>query len=218
MNIPDCNYFLVDIDGTLTKYREGALFNFLHGNFLFPIIRDLMVESGWQKDKAEAALLESTVDNVFWDYPDFIAEFKLPVIEAFRRFRQWHAENIQPCEDGIALVKKLHSKGKKLFIMSNNPYSGCIFKLQAVGLADDDFQSPYFERIFGTNILHGCKSNPEVWERACACIPAGKTEICVMGDNPREDRDIPASCGISHNILLTRNEIVREIDQNKGYN
>lgn len=215
MNIPRCSCFLVDIDGTLTKYRQDAMLNLLHGNFLFPIIRDLMVESGWKKEKAEEAVGEYSNTNIFWDYPDFIAEFKLSSEEAFRRFRQWHAENIQPCEDGITLVKKLYADGKKLFIMSNNPYSGCIFKLQTAGLADDDFQSPYFERIFGTNILRGCKFVPGVWERACACIPAAKTEICVVGDNPTEDQEIPASCGITHSILLKRNEIIRGIDQNK---
>lgn len=213
MNIPDSRYFLVDIDGTLAKYREGAMSNLLHGNFLFPIIRDMMVESGWEQTKAEAAVLELYNTNIFWDYPDFIAEFNLPVQEAFRRFCQWHRENILPCGDGISLVKQLHSAGKKLFIMSNNPYSGCLLKLQAVGLADNDFQSPYFERILGTNIVHGCKCAPEVWERACACIPAPRSEICTVGDNPKEDRDIPASCGIAHSIILDRNEIIRGIDQ-----
>lgn len=215
MNISDCKYFLVDIDGTLTRYRDGAISNLLHGNFLFPIIRDLMVESGWKQKKAEQDILEYSNTNIFWDYPDFIAEFKLPVCEAFQRFRQWHSENILPCEDGVALVKKLYAEDRKLFIMSNNPYNGCLFKLQVAGLADNDFQSPYFERIFGTNILLGCKFVPEVWERACARIPADKSEICVIGDNPKEDRDIPAVCGIPHCIILNRSEIIRGIDQDK---
>ena len=40
-------YYLVDIDGTLTDYRQNAPFETLNGNFLFPIFRDLMTENGW---------------------------------------------------------------------------------------------------------------------------------------------------------------------------
>ncbi|MDR0931619.1 MAG: HAD hydrolase-like protein [Victivallales bacterium] len=213
MKIPDCNYFLIDIDGTLTRYRDGVMVHLLHGNFLFPIICDLMVESGWNRTKAESAILDKVNANIFWDYPDFIAEFKLSAPEAFRRFRQWHAENIVPCEDGVKLTKELFAMGKKLLIMSNNPYNGCLLKLQAIGLADDDFSSPYFKRILGTNVLFGCKSDIKVWENAIARIPAEKSDICVVGDNPEEDRDIPRSCGITNSIILSRDNIVHGVEK-----
>ena len=206
------NYFLVDIDGTLTTYRAGALSNTLHGNFLFPIICDLMIENGWEKTKAEDAILNYCRQNEFWDYPDFLAYFRLPVSEGFRRFRQWHTENILPCKDGIDFVMELYNAGKKLFIMSNNPYNGCLFKLQAVGLAEDDFSSPYFCRIFGTNVVWGCKNSVDVWEQALARIPADKSDICTIGDNPVEERDIPLSCGIANAIILERKTIDRGID------
>lgn len=212
MNIPDCNFFLVDIDGTLTKCREDTEYELLYGNFLFPVIRDLMLESGWEKKKAEDAILELSNTNIFWDYPDFIAEFNLPVQEAFRRFRQWHTANIRLCGDGISLVRHLHSLGRKLFIMSNNPYIGCLLKLQAAGLAENDFQSPYFERIFGTNILRGCKDVPEVWKRALALIPADRSDICTVGDNPEEDGEIPGKCGIGNRIILPRKRIEHGIE------
>ena len=103
MQAQDCNYFFVDIDGTLTNYGKSAMDNRLHGNFLFPIIRDLMIETGWEKAGSENAIDAHTRSNVFWDYTDILAEFKLPVSEAFSRFRKWHKENIIPCEDGIPL-------------------------------------------------------------------------------------------------------------------
>ena len=206
--------FLVDIDGTLTKYRENALTpeKLLHSNFLFPIIRDMMTERGWKKEEAEQAIRKLAEEVIFWDYSDFIAEFGLDAKEAFRRFRQWHAENLLPCEDGVSLVKRLHADGAKLFIMSNNPYLGCLFKLQAAGLADDDFSSPYFARIFGTNILRGCKCDPNVWKRAFAQIPADISEIGTVGDNPKEDRDIPASLGVRHSVILSREVILHGVE------
>jgi len=201
-----CRYFLVDIDATLTDYRPGSLEKekLLHGNFLFPIFRDLMLESGWEREKAEKAIGDYAEDVIFWDYPDFIAEFRLPAAEAFRRMREWHRKNLVPVAEGVNIVKELHALGKELFIMSNNPYVGCLFKLEAAGLAENEYASPYFRRVFGTNILRGCKNSPDVWRRALALIPADVSEICTVGDNPKEDGEIPYSVGITHNLIIGR--------------
>lgn len=208
-------YYLVDIDGTLTNYRPGALDpdKTLWGNFLFPIFRDMMVEKGWNPEEAAQAILDLTVRNQYWDYTDFIADFDLCTEEAYRRMRQWHKENLVPIEKNVALVRELYEEGHKLFIMSNNPYVGCILKLQAAGLADDDFGSPYFTRIFGTNLLHGCKGDISVWKHAFAQIPAPLSEIGTVGDNPVEDGEIPRSLGVGDTIILPREEIVRGIDR-----
>jgi len=210
----DSQYYLVDIDGTLTNYRPGAVApdKMLHGNFLFPVIRDMMLKQGWEKQKAEDAILELVTRIIFWDYTDFIAEFELPVVEAFEQMRQWHFENLIIYSEIVELVRQLVHNGKKLFIMSNNPYMGCMFKLQAAGLANDDFSSPYFCRIFGTVALRGCKSVPEVWKRAIFQIPADVSEIGVIGDNPKEDGEIPRSFGIKDTIIIPRPEIAHGIE------
>lgn len=201
-----CEYFLIDIDNTLTRGRPGAPDGPepLHGNFLFPVIRDLMTECGWERGRAEKAIGEYANDVVFWDYPDFLAEFRLPAEEAYRRMREWHRLHLEPCPDGVALVKRLHGMGKSLFIMSNNPYVGCMFKLQAAGLASDEFGSPYFRRVFGTNTLRGCKNDPAVWRRALALIPADPALVCTAGDDPHDDGEVPRSVGIAHSIILKR--------------
>ncbi len=208
-------YYLVDIDGTLTDYRPGACEpdKLLHGNFLLPIIRDLMVEKGWDRTEAEKAIFDMKERVVFWDYTEFIAEFELPAGETFRRLRQWHHDNLIVYHDTVRLIKKLAGQGKQLFVMSNNPYMGCIFKLQAAGLAKDDFSSPYFRRIFGTNLLRGCKCVPEVWKRAFAQIPAEIPEIGVIGDNPNEDGELPRSLGVKDIYIIPRPTIARGIDR-----
>lgn len=206
---PASEYYLVDIDGTLTEYRAGASFELLHENFLFPILRDLMVEKGWEKQQAEQEIFHLSKEEPFWDYSDYVAAFSLPVPEAFRRMRQWHMKNIVACPENVDLVRHLSAWGCKLFIMSNNPYLGCIFKLQAAGLANDDFSSPYFRRIFGTNLLRGCKSDPAVWKRAFAQIPVPVQEIGVIGDNPLEDGEIPHSLGV-RDVLLLRHDPISE--------
>lgn len=212
--IDKCDYYLVDLDGTLTDYQEGAMEpeNLLHGNFLFPIIRDMMLEKGWEKDRAEKSILELAQRIIYWDYTDFIAEFELSAKEAFDRMRKWHSENLYAYPKTVELVKRLFGDGKKLFVMSNNPYIGCLFKLQAAGLADNDFASSYFNRIFGTNLLRGCKNLTSVWKCAIAQIPADISQICVIGDNPREDDEIPRSCGIQHTIIIPRDHIAHGVE------
>lgn len=170
-------YYLVDIDGTLTDYMAGSVTSdkMLHGNFLFPIIRDMMVERGWDEQIASASIYEAAERIVFWDYTDFVAEFELPAKEAIERMRQWHFDNLLCYPETVEFIKKLSSQGKQLFIMSNNPYVGCMFKLQAAGLASNEFSSPYFRRVFGTNVLRGCKGSTEVWKRALAQIPADRS-------------------------------------------
>jgi len=211
-------YYLVDIDGTLTTYRDGACApeKLLHGNFLFPIIHEMMVKRGWESRAAEDAIWELAERIVFWDYTDFISEFKLPVKETFERLRQWHFDNLMVYEENVELVKRLFKEGKKLFVMSNNPYVGCMFKLQATGLADNDFFSPYFQRVFGTNLLRGCKGNPDVWSRAFAQIPADISEIGVIGDNPEEDGEIPRSLGVCETVIIPQAEIIHGIENTKS--
>jgi FMN phosphatase YigB (HAD superfamily) len=192
--------FMIDIDSTITEYRPDALApeKLLHGNFLFPIIRDLMVENGATPERAAQQILQLTYDVVCWDYPDFIAEFRLPIKEAFQRFHRWHRENMLVYESTLEILRNLHRRGKKLVVMSNNPYCGCCMKLQRAGLPPE-----FFARILGTNIVRGCKGDPEVWYRAAALLCAAPEEIAIIGDNEHEDGDLPLSLGFAMGFLLT---------------
>ena len=66
-DLPDRPCYVFDIDGTLTRYVDVDPATFLHGNFLFPIVRDLMVERGEDPDEAAAAILRETEENVYWE-------------------------------------------------------------------------------------------------------------------------------------------------------
>ena len=206
--LPDVPYYIFDIDGTLTRYVDFDPASFLHGNFLFPILRDLMVEKGWQPDVAAAAILRETRENVFWDYCDFVTAFDLPAQEAYRRFRAWHTRHIAPYDDAVALARRLRADGKWLFIVSNNPFTGCLMKLQACGLADD-MGSDVFARILGTDRLHGCKGAPGVWRRALDQLAVDPALICTVGDNPVDDAELPQLCGVGASYLFDRGEPAR---------
>ncbi len=202
MKLDSIEYFLIDIDGTITDYKPGALRpeSFLLGNFLFPIIRDMMVKGGWDYKKAGMAVQEEAERNVYWDYIDFVDKFKIPQAETFKRMRQWHFDNLMHYADMIETIKGLAAKGKNLFIISNNPYWGCRFKLESAGL-----ENQYFKKIFGTNIIKGCKNSSEVWMRALNELEIKPENIATIGDNPKEDGEIPQSCGIGYSFILNRN-------------
>lgn len=211
------NFYIFDIDGTLTFYRDTVdPDKFLHGNFLFPILRDMMVEGGMDNSAAEKGILQLTRDVPFWDYTDIISKFQLPVREAFCRLRQWHKENLGVYSDTIAMVQEFYRQGKELFIVSNNPYSGCLMKLEQCGLADE-FGSLYFRRILSTDTLRGCKGEPGVWQRALDRIPVEPDQICVVGDNPVEDGELPLKHGAGKTIIIPRGRILQGIEQNRNY-
>ncbi len=207
-----CKYYIFDIDGTLTRYNERVRReNFLYNNFLFPILRDLMMEHGMGKHEAEAGILRVTKEIPFWDYTDFISEFNLPAKNAYERMWEWHRNNLEVWPDTVEMVKKLSRAGRNLFVVSNNPYSGCCMKLRVCGLADE-FGSTVFRRIFSTDKLRGCKCDPMVWKRAIDQIPADPAEICVVGDNPKEDGEIPRRFGVGQTIIIPRRQILHGID------
>jgi FMN phosphatase YigB (HAD superfamily) len=205
MKLDSIDYFFVDIDGTITDYKPGAMKpeEQLAGNFLFPIIRDMLVEDGWDHAEAGTAITDESQHNVYWDYSDLIAKFEVCEIEAFARMRQWHYDNLTCYKDMVETVKELNARGKILFIISNNPYWGCLFKLESAGLANQR-DAPFFKRIFGTNIVNGCKNSPEVWQRALTQLSIEPGKIATIGDNPEEDGEIPQSCGIGHSFILNR--------------
>ena len=199
--------YLVDIDGTIIDYRPGSMDpkQFVGGNFLFPIFCDLMVEQGIVRAEAIKRIVDLAERIVYWDYTDFIAAFDLPAQEVFDRLRAWHHENLLVYESTLALLKQLHRDGRKLYVMSNNPYVGCLLKLEVAGLAEDGASS-IFTGIFGTNRVLGCKSDPTVWKRALSELPFEPDQVGTIGDNPKEDGQLPRSLGVGETIILDRNQ------------
>lgn len=199
--------FFVDIDGTITDYATGAMDprNLLGGNFLFPEIRDILVERGWDFDKAGDAIINAANEIVYWDYNVIAERFDISKSDIFPKMRKWHKDNLVYYEDMVETVKALSEKGKKLFIISNNPYWGCRFKLELAKLADHD-SIYYFDRIFSTDIVLGCKNSRETWLNALKTLDAAPENIVTIGDNCHEDGEIPQSCGIGHSFILKRSD------------
>jgi len=200
------DYFFIDIDGTITdnnptkKYPEEKL---VWNNPIFGVIRDVMVEEGWKPEEAKRKIEEYADKIIWWDYPDFIAEFNLPLEKTWKRIYNWHYEYKIVYHDTVEMVEELYKRGKNLFIVSNNPIVGCLLNLKVAGLGDIT-GSKYFKRVLGANILRGQKHQIELWKRTITQIGVKAENIANIGDNEKEDGDIPISAGLTTTIIIKR--------------
>ena len=104
------------------------------------------------------------------------------------------------------MVRRLYAAGFSLSICSNNPLSGCLLKLHRAGLADLS-QAPYFENIFGSNVLMGQKSAPHWWPQLQKTLGVPPECVLVVGDNPRDDMLTPRAVGFRHFVLVDRSQV-----------
>jgi FMN phosphatase YigB (HAD superfamily) len=207
MSMPPVSACLVDIDGTITDDRDQSQIgpgHVLH-NAVFDALRDVMVDHGWGADGAERDIAALADKVRFWDYPAYIQTFHLPPASTWERIRAWHERELIVYQDAVTMIKQLHRAGVRLFIVSNNPRTGCLLKLQRAGLGDLD-GSTWFEEILGSNILHGQKGAVDHWRRALAHTRLDPETVAVVGDNDTEDHEIPARAGFRRFFIVDRRQ------------
>jgi FMN phosphatase YigB (HAD superfamily) len=214
MNLLKVNTILCDIDATVTDvYPEHS-----HDDFrdrVFNIFaRHIACRKKISLDEAHC-VLDDFSNNLlrWWDYPDFITYFDLDPIVIWQEMRQVHQKMLYVYEDAVKMIKYLHTLKKNLYIVSNNPVTGCLLKLEIAGLADLS-GTPYFKRIFGTNVTRGMKSQALMWKRIVANLGVASSEILIIGDSIKEDFIVPHSIGIGNTIIVDRKakNIVEKID------
>jgi FMN phosphatase YigB (HAD superfamily) len=197
---------VVDIDGTLTSEKNTGyrMENRVFQNSILGIIRDLLAQThGLSFDEATAKMQAHYNDVIWWDYPEYLSDFDLPLEEGWRLIEEWTREDSEVHEDGVRMIKYFAERNKKLVVISNNPVVGCMLKLQAAGLAERLY-SPYFERILGANILRGQKSQLSLWKRAAAYIGVPPENVVIIGDNILEDGEVPLAAGFGNAIIVQR--------------
>lgn len=207
----------VDIDATITDFTKPFPPESLVGQQpVLGVLRDVMVDNGWNEDEAISAIMKYADEVIWWDYPDFVAEFDLPRDEAWERIFAWHDEYLSVYDDTVELVKTLKAEDRvKLFIVSNNPVAACLLKLRRAGLAELD-GTPWFHRILGANLLRGQKSQKELWRRAIAQTGMNPENLATLGDHPIEDGANPLTCGIGQAFILCRdpNKTLPDLHEN----
>lgn len=210
MRNPRISACVIDIDATITDDRSEPQIHPGHplNNALLNVIIQLMHENGWEIPSAREAVIRHGDKKVFWDYPDFLEAFGLPEKEAWKRIVQWHDEHLIVYPDAVRMVRRLHGSGLPLFIVSNNPLSGCLLKLHRAGLSGMR-ESEYFQDVIGSNVCMGQKYSAAFWERCLDRIECPPHQVAIIGDNPKEDCAIPRSLGVKTVVLVDRSRETR---------
>ena len=204
MKIIKAQIIICDIDATVTDvYAEHS-----HADFrdkVFDIFaRGIACRRKISLNEANC-VLNDFANNlmVWWDYPDFISYFDLDPIAVWQEMRQVHKDMLYVYEDAVEMVKRLHSMNKYLYIVSNNPVTGCLLKLETAGLAELN-GTTFFRRIFGTNVTRGMKSQVPMWKRIIANFDIAPEQIVTIGDHLLEDFKIPQKAGIGYSFIIDR--------------
>jgi FMN phosphatase YigB (HAD superfamily) len=206
---PRPSAILFDIDGTITGDLDPTAPQIGPGhildNAIFDVIAGVMRNvNGLAEDEAARRIREVADKTVFWDYPDFISELGLPSRETWGRLRLWHRENLTVYQDAVQLVRRLHSvSGLALAVISNNPVTGCLLKLERAALGTLR-GAPCFTHILGSNLLRGQKHDPAYWRRGLDALGHDPRQVWVVGDSPSEDGNIPVRLGVGHVWLVDR--------------
>lgn len=206
-----------DIDGTLTDDRGPPQIDqrFALGNALMEIFCVAVQEiHGGTRENVVDQLTTYAERKVYWDYPDFISHFDLPAASVWEQLRAWHRENIHAYEDGVQLVRALHNAGHQLHIISNNPYTGCLLKLEVAGLGSLD-GTPWFQHIFCANQQRGQKGAVSFWQRAVERGALHPPSTCVIGNDLHDDYEVPSKLGFGAHFIVDRDRSFAGVRQDE---
>lgn len=213
MNYSKYKALLIDIDDTIVRFKDevkedvhpitgqpirstGSLLNVLHA---------AAVElSGLSLEEATQRINKIKADIRWWHWSDFIVALELNPKEFWRYALESERRYLEPTGYEIpAALERLRLANILLYITSNNPSSGILHKLNVAGIATVN-GSTMFSQLLGGTELHAMKWEPIYWRKALAHIALSPEDVAVIGDNPKDDYEIPHSVGIRHSFLVDR--------------
>jgi len=202
---PSLPHILFDIDGTLTDDRDTPQIDnrFLMGNALFELIADELRTRGFSRGQAAELFRSLEEREPYWDYDDFVREFKLPEPGIWERLTHWHRTMLHIYPDGVNLVHRLFLEGYPLHIVSNNPRTGCLLKLEAAGLGTRT-ETPFFRSIFCSNQQRGQKHSLSFWKQLLTSSGLNPESTLIVGNNLEEDYEVPQRLGFQGSFIVDR--------------
>jgi HAD superfamily hydrolase (TIGR01549 family) len=207
MNYPSLQALLIDIDDTIVQLRPAASrAQFQHADHWTGSLLEVVQLAGEKMaglpaDEVAGRIARTKHDVRWWQIGDFLAPLGIPetqfwefAYETERPYLEPTGAEIQPALD------RLRRGGVRLYITSNNPNTSILHKLRLAGITD----VAQFERILGASELQAMKWEPVFWEKALASVGLPGSQVAVVGDNPRDDYEVPRCAGIAHSFLIDR--------------
>lgn len=211
---PSISAVCFDIDGTLVDEAfAGAQIheNHLCGNYVLDLIAAHI--AGQDTATSRRQLAAYTEENVYWDYTDIIARFQLDRERVLAEMERYHENSFIVYWRNVQLLRELAGAGYQIFIVSNNPYSGCMMKIKQAGLSVSG-AGTRINGIFGSNQGLGQKSNPAFWKRVIMQTGLPAESLAMIGDNPYEDGELPQLAGYGQCFLTNGYDAPREFSGN----
>jgi len=208
---------LIDIDDTLVRLKSGFSVPLSRhasdwtGSLLGVLQRAGVEMAGLSEEEADTCIGRVCADVRWWQYDDFIRALGLDPKRFWEFAYEQERSYLEPTGDDIkSALEQLRGAGFRLYITSNNPNSGIVHKLRLAGIGD----LPLFDGLLGASALRAMKWQPVFWERALEAVGLPAEQVAVVGDNPRDDAEIPRQAGIGHSFLVDRTKVRAEENSN----
>lgn len=187
----------VDIDDTIIRH-EGA-----PTNSLLNVLESAAVTlGGMSPEEAQRRIQKINTEVAWWHFSDFIVELNLNPKEFWNYAFQYEQPYLKPTGfDLKTSLERIRNAGIGLYVTSNNPSSGILHKLSLAGLGTIQ-GAPLFRQLLGATELHAMKWDPLYWKKTLAHTGLDASEVAILGDNPRDDLEVPQSIGIAHTFLI----------------
>ena len=191
---------LIDIDGTMTQFKPGVDPN---TSSLMSVLKRAGVELGGLSAEESAARVKKTQGAIrWWHWSDFIIALGLNAKAFWQYAYEIESEYIEATGPDIKeALERLRNAGVLLYISSNNPSSGILHKMRIAGVADIH-GTTLFHQLLGVTELQVMKWDKLYWQKVLAHTALDGDELAVLGDNPKDDYEVPQSAGIAGSDVL----------------
>lgn len=192
--------FIFDIDNTITGYGRTFVAKAQAGRS--PLLEEVVRlgtlqgvdrEDGWRR------VLAYTENHMRWDFGELFRLLGIPFEEGDAAMEEVHRAYFDVYPDTVTLIRLLAERGIAMYVASNNPLRGCRWKLQRAGL-----DPQLFHGIFSTDFTGSCKGVPGVWEFIAARLDTAPESFFMVGDDFREDGELPIQAGLGGAYILQR--------------
>ncbi len=198
---------MIDIDDTIVQLKRGmTMATNQHADHwtgsLLEVVQQAGEKLGGLSPEVVTARIAQTKANVrWWQLEDFIQSLGLDADRFWQFAYDTEILYLEPTGREIQpALERLRAAGIQLYITSNNPNSSILHKLRLAGITD----ASLFVRLLGASELRAMKWEPVFWQKALAHVALDPRKIAVVGDNPRDDYEVPRTVGIAHSFLIDR--------------
>lgn len=207
-NLSHIRALFIDVDDTLVRFKKtgthaGA--DVQNTGSLFDVLEKAGMEfSGLTQNEVRKKIDRVKKEVFWWHWSDFIVELGLDAKRFWDFAYEMESRYLEATGNEIlGVLTGLKKKGYLLYISSNNPSSGILHKLRVAGLAHNT-GSELFHQLLGATELHAMKWDALYWKKALAHTGLSPDDCMVIGDNLKDDFEMPRSVGFAGTFFLRK--------------